>query len=146
MKRDEAQDVLANIAAALRPGGKLCVEMLNQDKVDKKNSSWWYTDDAGLWGDAPFLHLGERFWVAEEALSVERFHILHLETGEMDEVLLCDQTYAMDEMVAMMKGVGFTAVTVYPTWDGVPLYDLDEWVVYVAEKSGLFSSKEPPHN
>lgn len=134
MTREEAQEVLANIATSLRPGGKLCVELLNQDKVDKKNSNWWYTDDTGLWGDAPFLHLGERFWIEDEALSVERFHVLHLETGEMDEVQLCDQTYAVDEMVEMMRAAGFTAVNVYPAWDGMALYDLDEWIVYIATK------------
>ncbi len=29
---------------------------------------------------------------------------------------------------------GFTAVSVYPAWEGIPLYDLDEWVVYVARR------------
>ncbi len=134
MTRDEAKNVLANILDSLKPGGKLCVELLNQDTVDKSNSNWWYTDDSGLWGDAPFLHLGERFWIEEEALSVERYHILHLETGQMDEIQLCDQTYAVDAVVAMMKDVGFTAVSVYPAWDSIPLYDLNEWIVYVAEK------------
>ena len=134
MTQDEANGVLTNIVNSLKPGGKLCVELLNQDKVDKSNSNWWYTDDRGLWGDAPFLHLGERFWVEEESLSVERYHILHLETGQMDEIQLCDQTYAVDEMVTMKEAVGFTAVSVYPAWDGMPLYDFDEWIVYVAEK------------
>ena len=137
MTRQEAKSVLASIAKALRPGGKLCVELLHQDKVDKTNSNWWFTDDSGLWGDAPFLHLGERFWIEEEALSVERFHILHLETGQMDEVQLCDQTYAEDEMAALMKAVGFEAVHVFPAWDELSLYDLNEWVVYIAEKSIL---------
>ena len=132
MTRAEAQTLLAHIAQALKPGGKLCVELLNQEKVDKTDSHWWFTDDAGLWGDAPFLHLGERFWLADEKLSVERYQILHLETGRLDEIHLCDQTYAAEEMVGMMKGAGFTAVDVYPAWDGLALYDADEWVVYVA--------------
>ena len=33
-----------------------------------------------------------------------------------------------------MKGAGFTAVDVYPAWDGLSLYDAGEWIVYVAEK------------
>lgn len=134
MTRAEAQDVLARAAAALRPGGRLCVELLDQERVDKANGRWWYTDDAGLWGDAPYLHLGERFWIAEEAASVERFYILHLETGEMDEIELCDQTYAVEEMTGMMRAAGFTAVDVYPAWDGLPLYDAKEWIVYVGAK------------
>jgi cyclopropane fatty-acyl-phospholipid synthase-like methyltransferase len=132
--REEAQALLAHIAQSLRPGGRLVVELLNQDRVDKADSTWWYTDDTGLWGDAPFLHLGERQWHAAAQISVERFHILHLETGQMDEIHLCDQTYAVDEMTAMMQTAGFASVDVYPAWDGLALYDAAEWVVYVAQK------------
>lgn len=132
--REEAQSLLTHIAQSLRPGGRLVVELLNQDRVDKTDSNWWFTDDKGLWGDAPFLHLGERFWYADEQLSYERFHILHLETGQMDEVHLCDQTYAVAEMTAMMQTAGFTSVDVYPAWDGLALYDAEEWVVYLAQK------------
>jgi hypothetical protein len=34
----------------------------------------------GLWGETPYLHLGERFWNAETRCSTESFQILHLET------------------------------------------------------------------
>lgn len=129
-----AQAVLMRIAQALKPGGRLCVELLNQDKVDKRQSSWWFTDDQGLWGERPFLHLGERFWLEAEQTSVERYTILHLESAEVTHVELCDQTYAVADMVAMMAKAGLTAVTVYPAWDGLPLYDADEWHVYVAQK------------
>ncbi|MCB9418469.1 MAG: class I SAM-dependent methyltransferase [Ardenticatenaceae bacterium] len=133
-KREEAQQLLHQVARSLRPGGRLVVELLNQDRVDKKDSTWWYTDNTGLWGDAPFLHLGERQWHADEQISYERFHILHLETGQLDEVHLCDQTYAVDDMTAMMREAGFTSVDVYPAWDGLALYDAEEWVVYVAQR------------
>lgn len=134
MQRAEAQAVLTQAAAALRPGGALCVELLNPTRVDKKDSRWWYTDDAGLWGDAPYLHLGERFWIDEAQMSVERFYILHLETGKLDVVELCDQVYTPQEMVGMMQTAGFTAVDVYPAWDTLEMYDADEWIVYVAHK------------
>lgn len=131
--RAEACALLRQAAQTLRPGGRLAVELLNQEKVDKKDGRWWYTDDSGLWGDAPYLHLGERIWYPDEGLSLERFLILHLETGQLDEIQLCDQTYAVPEMVGMMQEAGFSGVDVYPAWDGLPLYDAEEWVVYVAE-------------
>jgi SAM-dependent methyltransferase len=134
--RDEAQTLLNAIARALKPGGKLIVELLDQARVDKKQSTWWYTDDKGLWGDAPYLHLGERFWHDDEKISVERFHILHLENGRLDQVHLCDQTYAVDDVVAMMQRAGFTAVIPHPAWAGLPLYDAAEWIVYEAEVNG----------
>lgn len=133
--RAEAEALLAKIARALRPGGKLIVELLDQERVDKKDSTWWYSDNTGLWGDAPFLHLGERFWNEQEKISVERFYVLHLENGRLDEIHLCDQTYSVAEMVGMMGRAGLTAVA-HPAWGGLPLYDATEWVTYVAEKVG----------
>lgn len=132
--RDEAQMLLDQIAQALRPGGRLVIELLDQERVDKTNSTWWYTDETGLWGDAPYLHLGERFWDEAAQLSTERYHILHLETGQLDEIHLCDQTYAVEEMVQMLRQAGFGQVDVYPAWDGLPIYDAAEWQVYVAER------------
>jgi SAM-dependent methyltransferase len=133
-KRAEAKALLNQIVQSLRPGGKLCLELLNQERVDKSDSTWWFTDDKGLWGDAPFLHLGERFWNDQEEISVERFQIIHLETSELSEILLCDQTYAVETMTDMLIQAGFKSVAVYYAWDGLPLYDANEWVVYVAEK------------
>lgn len=132
--REEAQQLLEAVAAALRPGGRLCVELLDQERVDREESTWWFTGEAGLWGDAPFLSLGERFWYEDERLSCERYYTLHLETGELDEILLCDQTYAVEEMAGMMRSAGFTAVDVHPAWDGLELYDAEEWIVYLAQK------------
>ncbi|MBN1995367.1 MAG: class I SAM-dependent methyltransferase [Anaerolineae bacterium] len=134
-KKNEAQALLAQIARFLKPGGKLVVELLNQDRVDKNHNTWWFTDDKGLWGDKPFLHLGERFWDEAEAMSIERFHIIHLETGELEQIMLCDQTYTVETMIEMMKQAGFATVEVYPGWDNLPLYDAEEWVVYVAGKA-----------
>jgi len=134
-KRDEAQALLEGIAGALRPGGRLVVELLNKARYDKGlRSSWWFTDDRGLWGDRPFVCLGERQWYEEAALSLERYYILHLESGQLDEIDLCDQAYEVDEMRQMMSSAGFSSVTAYEDWAGLPLYDAREWVVYVAEK------------
>ena len=130
----ETKAILANMAQALKPGGKLCIELLNQEKIDKKKSNWWFTDNTGLWGDAPFLHFGERFWLVEEKTAVDRFYTLHLETGELETVELCDKSYSQEEVVALLQDAGFTAVSVYPAWDDLPFYDGDEWITYVAEK------------
>jgi ubiquinone/menaquinone biosynthesis C-methylase UbiE len=130
----EAQALLNRMAEVLKPGGKLCVELLNQERVDKTRSEWWFTDDKGLWGDRPFLHLGERFWYEAEEMSVERFYIIHLESGELTEIALSDQTYTVETMTGMICQAGFSSVEVYPAWDHLPLYDADEWIVYIAQR------------
>jgi SAM-dependent methyltransferase len=120
----EAQTLAAKIARALKPGGRLAVELLDAERVDKKSSTWWYTDNSGLWGDAPFLHLGERFWEADQQLVIERFLALHLASGALDEIILCDQIYTIATMTALLQGAGFATIATYP----------GEWVVYVAQK------------
>jgi SAM-dependent methyltransferase len=133
-RREEALNLLTKIAASLKPGAKLAVELLNQDRVDKQASRWWYTDEKGLWGGSPYLHLGERYWLEEEQLSVERFYVIDLNTQEMLEVNLSDQTYATGEMIAIFKQAGFTSIDVYKAWENLNLYDRDEWIVYIAQK------------
>ncbi len=139
--RHEAQMLLEKVAGALRPGGRLCIELLNQDRVDKTNSNWWFTDDSGLWGDKPFLHLGERFWSAEKETSTERFQIIHLETGQLESITLSDQTYSVETMCQMLKTAGFSHIDVYPAWDNVPLYDKEEWIIYVAHMPDLLATQ-----
>jgi SAM-dependent methyltransferase len=130
--RDEAAALLAKAARALRPGGRLVVELLDPARIDRKDSTWWFADDKGLWGERPFLHLGERRWDAAERASVERFTTLDLATGALDEIVLCDQSYEVAEMTALLRAAGFGEVAVYPGWDGLALYDAGEWIVYVA--------------
>ena len=131
--RRQAAALLAKAARALRPGGRLVVELLNPERIDKKDSTWWFADDKGLWGERPFLHLGERRWEAAERASVERFTTLDLASGALSEIVLCDQSYEVAEMTALLRGAGLAAVEVYPAWEGLGLYDASEWVVYVAE-------------
>ncbi|MDQ3247684.1 MAG: methyltransferase domain-containing protein [Chloroflexota bacterium] len=133
--QSETQQLLAKSAQWLKPGGKLCVELLRQERIDKTSRSWWFTDNTGLWGDTPFLHLGERVWDDKAALALERFYIIHLESGALTEIHLCDQSYSIATMTDLLQEAGFATVVTYPRWGDLPLYDADEWVAYVAEKA-----------
>lgn len=133
-QRAETQQLLDKIAACLKPGGRLVVELLNLDRIDKTDGKWWFTDNSGLWGDGPFLHLGERFWDDEQAIATERFYVLHLDSGAFTEVHLSDQAYSVETMCAMLQRAGFAHVQAHRRWGGLPLYDADEWVVYIAQK------------
>jgi SAM-dependent methyltransferase len=134
LKPAESLDVLKRIRTALRPGGRLLLEILDDAKFDKKDSAWWYTDTGGLWGDFPYLHLGERAWDPVQRAAVERFHVLNLETGEMQVYGLSDQAYTAEQVTEMLQEAGFGQVEVHPTWDGLALKDALEWVVYVADR------------
>lgn len=126
--------LLQKIAHSLKSHGRLCIEILDETRLDKKDSTWWHTGKSGLWGETPFLHLGERTWLAKEKIAVERFHVYYLESGESLEIELCDQSYTIAEMTEVLHTAGFAKVDAYPAWDQLPLYDKDEWVLFVAEK------------
>jgi hypothetical protein len=134
LKPEESLDVLRRIRTALRPGAPVLLEVLDDAHIDKKTSTWWYTDQGGLWGDFPFLHLGERTWDEERRAAIERFYVLNLETGEMDAYGLSDQAYTRAMMTHMLEEAGFTDVVVHPAWDGLALEDAAEWCVYVARR------------
>ena len=136
LKPAESLDVLKRIHAALRPGGRLLLEILDDEKFDKKDSAWWYTDTGGLWGDFPYLHLGERTWDPTQRAAIERFHILNLDTGEMQVYGLSDQAYTAKQVIEMLHTAGFGQVEVHPAWDGLALKDAPEWVVYAAAAEG----------
>jgi cyclopropane fatty-acyl-phospholipid synthase-like methyltransferase len=133
-KPEECQELLTRICAAMRPGGVLLVEFLNDQRIDRQDSTWWFTDRSGLWGSEPFLHLGERYWDKDQQASIERYYILRLSDGRLDEITLCDQVYSADKLTQMMMSAGFGSVEVRPAWDGLPLYDADEWQVYLARR------------
>lgn len=132
LKPAESADVLRRIRAALRPGARLLLEILDDDHFDKRDSSWWYTDRGGLWGDFPYLHLGERAWDPEQRAAIERFHIINLETGEMRVYSLVDQAYPVAQVLDMLQRTGFGSVEVHKAWDGLALGDAPEWIAYVA--------------
>ncbi len=133
MTKAEAAVILNKIAATLKPGGRLLLEMLNPEKIDKAESSWWFTDEEGLWGEQPYLHLGERFWYAEDRISAERYQILNLDTGHLDQMTLCDQLYTVEEMHQLLKSVGFSSIETHMAWDNIGLYDQEEWIVYISQ-------------
>ena len=132
--RAEAAALLAAAAQALRPAGRLALELLDFERIDKRPSTWWFSDDRGLWGDAPFLNLGERFWDADQRASIDRFFVIHLQSGEMEEIGLSDNGYETDEMLALLHTGGFENAWAHPAWDGLDLYDAAEWVAYVAQR------------
>ena len=131
--RAEAAQLLQGAAAALRVGGRLAIELLDFERIDKSSSTWWFTDNTGLWGDTPFLNLGERTWDEEQRASIDRFYVIELQSGELQEIGLSDNGYEAGEMVALLRSSGFDQAQAYPAWDGLEMYDAEEWTVYIGK-------------
>ena len=134
MPKESAVEVMETLGRALKPGGRMALELLDPEKVDRKDSSWWFTDDEGLWGESPYLHLGERHWDDVQQASIERYYVLDLETGKMQEFALADQVYAPRDIALMAKSVGLQVESIHEAWSGLPLGDAEEWILYVLRK------------
>jgi SAM-dependent methyltransferase len=134
LQPEESQSVLGRIAQALRVDARLLLEILDDEQFDKQDDTWWYTDEGGLWGDFPYLHLGERHWDEEQRAAIERFHILNLSTGELQVYGLADQAYTVAQVRAMLESAGFKNVAVRPAWGDLAMKDANEWIVYTADR------------
>jgi SAM-dependent methyltransferase len=132
--KEDALEVMDQISSVLKPGGKLALELLNPEKVDRQESTWWFTDEGGLWGEHPYLHLGERHWDENLQASIERYYVVDIQTGDLREYALADQVYTEQDVATMAKAVGLEVFSIQPAWGGLPLSDAEEWILYVLRK------------
>ena len=65
---------------------------------------------------------------------IDRFFVVHLHSGEMEEIGLSDNGYETDEMLDLLRAGGFERAWAFPAWDGLDLYDAAEWIAYVAQR------------
>ncbi|MEA3337024.1 MAG: class I SAM-dependent methyltransferase [Chloroflexota bacterium] len=133
-RREEVASLLEMACSSLRAGGRLAVELLDYDRIDKKDSNFWFTDDTGLWSESAFFCLGERHWDPEQRASIDRFHIIDLATGNLQVVAVSENGYETQEMLGQLNDAGFSQAWAIPAWRGIELYDGEEWMVYLAER------------
>ena len=129
---EEAQTLLAKVRNALTPGGAFVVEILDPEQIDYGHTTWWRTPESGIWGDDPCVDFGERYFDEGAGARVQRHHVLHLGSGELDVVSVSDQVYEPEQFEAMAREAGFAEVEVRRAWDGLDLPEARQWNVYVA--------------
>jgi SAM-dependent methyltransferase len=126
--------VLGRIAAALRPGGRIALEILRAERVDRSASTSWSTSSGGLWGDGEHLVLSERDVDPAADAVVERFHVLDVATGELRVYGLADRIVTVEALAAALDRAAMDVVDVHPGWDGADVESGDQFVVVVAER------------
>jgi len=133
-REDDLANVLGRIAAALRPGGRLALEILRAEAIDRSPSTSWWTGAGGLWGDGPYLVLAERAVDETARAVVERFHVLDLTTGTLRVHGLADRIVPVEELAAALERAGLGVTGVHPGWDGAEVEGADAFVLVVAER------------
>lgn len=133
--KGDAGDLLRRVAKALVPGGRFIAEVHNMEYIDQEQYTDWQVSESGLFGDYPQLCLHEQFWSEEGQAALDRYYILSLETGEMQEYAVCEQGYTLDGYQALLAQAGLRLNRVDGSWDGHPASEADEWFILCAEKA-----------
>ena len=133
--KDDVAGLLRRVAKALIPNGRFIAEVHNMEYIDKEHYTDWEVSESGLFGDFPQLCLHEQFWSEEAQAALDRYYVLNMETGEIQEYAVCEQGYTLDGYRALLAQAGLKLNRVYGGWDGHPASEADEWFILYAEKA-----------
>ena len=125
----DAPQVLQAIGRALRPQGRLFLELDNRDfyRRFERMETGWFAWPGGL-------TLQEIYW--HEALSVETNRDLIVADGsdQVEEFVLFKRLYDQTEIGAMLTSCGFTVDRIYGGWDLPPVAADQSKLLLVASK------------
>jgi len=112
----EATDIIRRAHAALKPGGKLILEVHTYDLVFRsgQESPSWHTAEKGLFSDQPYLCLVESSFEIDHAAT--RFYVYAADTGAMQQYTSMLQAYSDDEYRHLLSM--FARVMFYPSLTG----------------------------
>jgi SAM-dependent methyltransferase len=128
--------ILEKACAALKPGGRLLLEISSLDAVDQigNQPAMWYSAETGLFSDRPHLCLMETFWDEEQSVATERFYIVDAATGQVTRHAASTQAYDEGQIESLLREAGFREMAFFPSLTGKAESDLDEFMVVLARK------------
>ena len=119
-ERQQARDILQRAYAALAPGGKLLLEAQTPAAVRGSGdpTTDWTTAEQGLFASKPHITLHERFWDEPSRTATERWFVIDAETGAVDRHAMSFCGYDGDELVSILRSVGFEQVVSHHSLTG----------------------------
>ena len=119
-KRQQARDILQRAHAALAPGGKLLLEPQTPAAVrgSVDNTTDWTAAEQGLFTSKPHVLLHERFWDESSRTATERWYVIDAETGAVDCYAMSSCSYDGDELVSVLRSVGFERIVTHQSLAG----------------------------
>lgn len=114
----DAHDIVERAHAALRPGGRLLIELHRFESLEasRDEPSSWYATESGLFSGQPHLVLSESFWDEGRSVAMHRWYIVDAESGAVEQHADAAQAYTDAEYVALLDGAGFAEVGERPEW------------------------------
>jgi SAM-dependent methyltransferase len=105
----EAREILTKTYRALAPGGLLLLEPHTFETVREigMRPSTWYSSQSGLFSENPYLCLQENLWDEDSHVTIERYYIVGVATGEVTRHSSSMQAYTNEEYRALLAECGF---------------------------------------
>ena len=132
----DARGIFEKAAAALKPGGKLLLEISTFEAIEQLGNqpSTWYSSSRGLFSDKPHFCLMESFWDEAKSVATEGYLIVDAATGEVNRYASSSQAYTNRSIKSRLQRVGFRKVDFVPALTGTDNSAPDEFMVIVAYK------------
>ena len=130
----DARLILEKARAALKPGGKLLLEISSPDAVDQigNQPAMWSTAETGIFSGQPHILLMETFWEAEETVATERYFVIDGATGAVTRFAASTQAYDEAQIEALLREAGYGEVVFYPSLTGQATETVEEFITVVA--------------
>ena len=128
---EELPGILSSLRRALRPGAPLAVEARVASSIPHTSGTAWHTAANGLFGPGLQLVLTERGWDADASATVERHHVLAVDSGEITVVGATARAIERETMESLLADAGFAKVEFHPGWDGLAFDASADWLVAV---------------
>ena len=82
------------------------------------NTTDWTASEHGLFTSRPHVLLHERFWDEPSRTATERWHVIDAETGAVDCHAMSACSYDRDELVDVLRSVGFRRIVTHRSLAG----------------------------
>lgn len=127
----EAAQIVHKAYAALKPGGKLLLEVHPIEVVQRVGSqpSGWHTARSGLFSDEPYLALVESRYALDQAITA--YYVFDAQSGAMTQYTSMLHAYTSDEYRRLLNR--FDTVLFFPSLTGQQ--ESGDLFVIVAEKA-----------
>lgn len=115
-----ARRILENVRAALKPGGRLLLEVSTAESVHSISAqpATWSAAPRGLFAETPHLLLREPAWDEASRCAIVRHYLVDAATGTVTRYATTYRAYTTGELTALLESAGFRDACIYPALTG----------------------------
>lgn len=135
-KKNDGFAILNKARQALKPGGKLLIELNSIETLRKfgQKKPGWHSNKRGLFSEQPYIYLEESFWNEEMQAATCRMYIIDAATGEVTQMADNHQAYTLEQIRELVLSCGYKTAAVQTGWPIEGLSGENSNLILVAEK------------